>query len=212
VSGTHLPGRGELLDQSGPREDPRSPVDPAAIELDRETAITIDVGQWLRHEATQPTAVDVNAFDASDQLSRSPDLAPLFGLVARSLSSAIGVLDLMHFRVLILLSGRDSMSARELVGLTAMKPRNLLHLLDAMEAVEWIIVATPGRGVAEKVAITEKGSEMVEQVTSRRQQQIDGVLNRVSSDERSTIADAFNAFAAAAREPTMRKPRQGIAP
>jgi hypothetical protein len=197
-----------LVGSPGGSNCPRRP----AIELNRETAITIDVGQWLRNGATASSTLHVDEFGVGNQVPATPNLAPLFGLVARSLSSALGILDLVHFRVLILLSGADSMSARELTVLTGMKARSLLHLLDAMESVDWIRVATPGRGVAEKVAIAAKGSEMVERVTSRRQQQIDEVLTRISSEEQSMLANAFTAFAAAAREPTLRKPRKGIAP
>ncbi|HEX4059013.1 MAG TPA: hypothetical protein VHX87_11960 [Galbitalea sp.] len=188
-----------------------SPVDPASTQLGERDAITIDISSLLRSEVAEHAKLDTASLERVDELARNANIAPLIGLLSRSVDFALGFLDLPHFRILIILSQRSSITAAELVELMKFAPRKLLALLDSMENAGWIFTAVAGRGVAEAVSISEQGRELVNAVTTKRQRDIDEILARLSEDDRSTIAKAFRSFAEAAREPALRGPRTGVA-
>jgi len=191
---------------------PEPPIDPAAIELGQTVSVTIDIPALLRSGAIDPATSRRTRLDQVQGLTSDANIAPLIGVISRSVDFALGFLDLPHFRVLILLSGADSISVAELVVALSLNAKSTLALLDRMEDCGWIYTATPGRGVTETVAITEQGRSLVEDVTRKRQREIDEILDRLSEADRSTIATAFSSFATAAHEPAIRRPKKGIAP
>jgi DNA-binding MarR family transcriptional regulator len=193
-------------------ERPRARVDPAAIQINNTVSVTIDITQLLQNQAGHHTALDLRRLDSLGGLAGSPGIAPLLGVISRSLDSALGILELTHFRVLVLLSDKDSLIVAELMGLMKMRSRPLLNLLDAMAATGWIFTKTPGRGVTESIAITEQGRALVDRVTQQRQHEIDNILERMSEQDRAVLANAFNSFVEAAGEPTVRNPNKGLAP
>jgi len=191
---------------------PLTPIDPAAIEHGGIFKVTIDISRLLQNQAADGTAMDPGGLETFGGLADVPSIAPMLGLVSRSIASALGILELTHFRALVLLSERDSLIAAELMALMNMHSQPLMNLLDAMEGAGWIFATMRGRGVNEQVAITERGRAVVEEATRQRQNEIDDILARMSVQDRDTLATAFNAFAAAASESPVTKPKKGIAP
>ncbi len=100
----------------------------------------------------------------------------------------------------------------ELATLLNMRSRKAFELLDAMENSGWIGADSHARGLGERITITQQGRNAVESITVRRQREIDEILERLSESDRTRLADAFNAFAAAARERPVTEPKPGIAP
>jgi DNA-binding MarR family transcriptional regulator len=197
-----------------PTSDPErapTPVDPAGIELSDIVSVTIDITRFLRDLAGQPETLDPEKVASLVELAESASLTPILGLISRSVTSALGSLEVTHFRVLVLLSDRDSLIAAELMGMMRMPSGPLLRLLDAMDDAGWIYTHMRGRGVNETVAITEKGRALVDEVTAQRQNEIDEILVRMSEPDRNAVSAAFAAFAAAARESPVRKSKNGIA-
>jgi DNA-binding MarR family transcriptional regulator len=189
-----------------------APVDPAAIDLDKNSSITIDISGLLHSQAVDAVPLGTVGLKSVQELAGKANIAPLIGLLSRSVDFALGFVELPHFRVLIILSERDSISAAEIVQATKATSRKTLALLDSMENAGWIHALVPGRGVTETVAITEKGRALVEEVTTKRQQEIDEILQRLSEADRALIAKAFSSFATAANEPQIRRRKNGIAP
>jgi DNA-binding MarR family transcriptional regulator len=189
-----------------------NPVDPAGIELSDVLSVTIDITRFLRDQAGQPETLDPEKLASLVELAESASLTPILGLISRSVTSALGSLEITHFRVLVLLSDRDSLIAADLMRMMGMTPGPLLGLLDAMDDAGWIDTRMRGRGVNETVAITEKGRAVVDEVTAQRQNEIDEILARMTEPDRDTVSAAFAAFAAAARESPVRKPNRGPAP
>jgi DNA-binding MarR family transcriptional regulator len=187
-------------------------VDPAAIELPRVSEVTIDVTQLLQRQAASEQSLDLGGLVRVDDLADSSTVAPLLGLIARSVRSALDILELDHLRILMLLSQRDGISLVELSRLTALPARKLAIVLDAMESAEWITTSRPARGIGEAVAISATGSVLIERVIRQRQDEIDEILARMSGEDRATLARAFSSFAAAAAEPPLRPTRKGIKP
>jgi DNA-binding MarR family transcriptional regulator len=130
-------------------------------------------------------------------------------MVSRSVDFALGFLELPHFRILILLSERDSMPMSEIAAAMAMRSRTLSTLLHSMEATGWLTISGPDRGISDSATITEQGRAVVDDVTSKRQREIDEILQRLSDTDRAMIDTAFSSFAVAANEPAIRKRDKG---
>ena len=187
-------------------------VDPASVDLPPTVAVTIDISELLQREANRQTKLNVEGLNSVAELVANPGIAPMLGMIARSLDSALGFLDVTHIRVLLLLCQRESISVAELAGVMKMRARTALRMLDSMDDAGWIFTMTPGRGTREVVAISAQGRALIEDVTAQRQREIDSILGRMVEDDRESLTSAFNAFADAAGEFPLRKPRKGIAP
>jgi DNA-binding MarR family transcriptional regulator len=195
-------------------EHPRttSGPDPAAVDLSAPSAVSIDIGRLLGARAGIGRALDLDEFELSADLRAEPRIEPLLGLISRTIDSTIGILELAHLRVLILLSQKDVMSVAELASLMKLNTHRLSTLLDSMEASGWIDSGSRARGIGETIAIRQQGRDLVESLTERRQLEIDEILRRIPEEPRAELARAFNSFAAAAGEQPTGKPRRGIAP
>jgi len=189
-----------------------SVVDPAAIELRPVSEVTIDISQLLQTQSAAERRLELGGLESIDELAQSSTIRPLLGLISRSVSSALDILELDHLRILMLLSQRDAISLAELLRHTALEPRKLARVLDAMEAADWISTSRPARGIGETVAIAPAGSVLVERVTENRQREINDILARMPAEDRLTMARAFTSFANAAAEPVVRRPRLGLKP
>ncbi|HEY4268262.1 MAG TPA: MarR family transcriptional regulator [Galbitalea sp.] len=179
-------------------------VDPAAIDLGETLSISIDIGALLRAHAAVPAKRGNGSPATADA-----NIAPLIGMVSRSVDFALGFLELPHFRILILLSERDSMPMSEIAAAMAMRSRTLSTLLHSMEATGWLTISGPDRGISDSATITEQGRAVVDDVTSKRQREIDEILQRLSDTDRAMIDTAFSSFAVAANEPAIRKRDKG---
>jgi DNA-binding MarR family transcriptional regulator len=166
----------------------------------------------LREQAAADTRLEVDGLESLDELADGSTIAPLLGLIARSVKSALDILELDHLRILILLSQRDAISVTELSRLTTLQPRKLAKVLDAMEAADWISTSRPARGIGETVAVSPSGNALVQQVTQKRQSEIDEILARMSEEDRATVTRAFSSFASAAAEPALLRPKLGLQP
>lgn len=139
-------------------------------------------------------------------------IAPILSLVARSLAGDLELLPLPSIRALVVLSHGHSLSMRDLADALSLRIPTVLTTVDSLERDGWIYTAVHARGVAERVAITAKGRELVDRMTARREDEIKAVLGRMPDADRTQVAQAFASFAAAAGEPSVTRPRKGIAP
>lgn len=139
-------------------------------------------------------------------------IAPMLGLVARSLGTELDLLPLPSIRVLVVLSHGHAMTVRQLADVLSVRTRAMLAMIDSLESGGWIFTAVRARGVTERVGITASGRELVERMTARREHEIASILRRVPDGNRAQLAEAFTSFAVAAGEQPVSRPRKGIAP
>jgi DNA-binding MarR family transcriptional regulator len=190
---------------------PSSVPDPAAIDLPPTTSVTIDVALLLQAHAAAISGSAASRVPSPRLAHDDPGIEPVLALISRSVAGAIGVLELPHLRVLVLLSQNDSMLVSELATLMKLPYRRAFELLDVMESSDWIATDSSARGLGERIRITPQGRQVVESITAGRQREIDEILDRLSAVDRARLAHAFNAFAAAAGEDPVIAPRPEIA-
>lgn len=147
-----------------------------------------------------------------DVLKAKPDAADatltasraLLGVVARSVASALEVVTLPQFRVLILLSEDGPTRIGSIAERMGVVPSTFTRSVDRMVAGGWIARAeNPENRREVLIELTDDGHRLVEAVTERRRREIRGVLELLSDDDRELVARAFSVFNAAAGEPTV---------
>ena len=140
-----------------------------------------------------------NATDATLTASRA-----LLGVVARSVASALEVVTLPQFRVLVLLSANGPTRIGSLAERMEAVPSTFTRSVDRMVAGGWVARAeNPDSRREVLIELTDDGRRLVEAVTERRRREIRDVLKLLSRDDRAVVARAFTLFNAAAGEPTV---------
>ncbi|MEA9983835.1 MULTISPECIES: MarR family transcriptional regulator [Subtercola] len=128
----------------------------------------------------------------------------LLGVVARSVASALEVVTLPQFRVLVLLSASGPTRVGTLADQMTTLASTFTRSLDRMEVAGWITrIPGPGDRRAVLVELTDKGSQLVSDVTTRREQEIQKILAALSDEDRVALVRAFTLFATAAAEPSV---------
>jgi DNA-binding MarR family transcriptional regulator len=129
----------------------------------------------------------------------------MLGIVARSVAPALEQVSLPHFRVLVLLATSGPVRVGVLAERLDIVVSTFSRSLDRLEQSGWV-VRTPSvenrREVT--VSITDRGSELVQEVSTRRVLEFRAVLARVPAEDRTVLDHAFTAFADAAGEPELR--------
>jgi DNA-binding MarR family transcriptional regulator len=140
-----------------------------------------------------------DATDATLTASRA-----LLGVVARSVASALEVVTLPQFRVLVLLSAEGPTRIGSLAERMGVVPSTFTRSVDRMVAGGWIARAeNPDSRREVLIDLTDDGRRLVEAVTERRRREIRKVLALLPEDDRAVVARAFTLFNAAAGEPTV---------
>jgi len=140
-----------------------------------------------------------DATDATLTASRA-----LLGVVARSVASALEVVTLPQFRVLVLLSAEGQTRIGSLAERMGVVASTFTRSVDRMVASGWIVRAeNPDSRREVLIDLTDDGRRLVEAVTERRRREIRKVLALLTEDDRAVVARAFTLFNAAAGEPTV---------
>jgi Transcriptional regulators len=140
-----------------------------------------------------------NATDATLTASRA-----LLGVVARSVASALEVVTLPQFRVLVVLSADGPARIGSIAERMGAVPSTFTRSVDRMVAGGWIARSeNPDSRREVLIELTDDGRRLVEAVTERRRREIRDVLKLLSEDDRALVARAFTIFNAAASEPTV---------
>lgn len=148
---------------------------------------------------TEPLDAAPDAADATLTASRA-----LLGVVARSVASALEVVTLPQFRVLVILSADGPTRIGSLAGRIGAVPSTFTRSVDRMVAGGWIVRAeNPDSRREVLIELTDDGRRLVEAVTERRRREIRDVLKLLSEDDRALVARAFTLFNTAAGEPTV---------
>lgn len=139
---------------------------------------------------------ETEASDAAVTGSRA-----LLGVVARSVTSALELVTLPQFRVLVVLATSEPLRMGALADRLGVLPSTFSRSIDRMVMGGWVQRATsPDSRREVLIELTSAGRTLVDDVTGRRRRDIALILSRMTRDEQDAVRYAFEAFAEAAGE------------
>ena len=138
----------------------------------------------------------MSAADATLLVSRA-----LLGVVARSVSSALEVVSLPQFRVLVVLSGSGPIRMGALAERVRANQSTFSRSMDRIVAGGWAQRSTSPDSRREiLISLTAAGRALVDEVTERRHREISAILDRLTSSEQDSVRAALGLFAVVADE------------
>ncbi|HEX3678526.1 MAG TPA: MarR family transcriptional regulator [Galbitalea sp.] len=138
----------------------------------------------------------VSAADATLLASRA-----LLGVVARSVSSALEVVTLPQFRVLVVLSSSGPMRMGALAEHVHANQSTFSRSMDRIVAGGWAQRSTsPDSRREVLITLTDTGRALVDEVTEHRHREISTILERLTRSEQESVRAALELFAIAADE------------
>jgi DNA-binding MarR family transcriptional regulator len=125
----------------------------------------------------------------------------LMGVVARSMASALEVVTLPQFRVLVVLAADGPTRMGALAGRLGSNASTLTRTMDRIVAGGWAErTASPDSRREVVVCLTASGHALVDEVVARRRAELAKILERLSDSERASVEAALSLFAGAAGE------------
>lgn len=145
--------------------------------------------------------VDTNS-DLIDSFLRASRL--LVALSARSLDEASSPITFAQFRALLVISRGSANNQTQLAEELDVAPSSVTRMVDRLESaflVERTRAGSGTRGLA--LCVTEKGQQVVQEVTDRRRALIAEVVANMPTDRVDALVEALDAFADAGNEPKL---------
>ncbi|TFC19604.1 MarR family transcriptional regulator [Cryobacterium algoritolerans] len=143
------------------------------------------------------STADARAADATLAASRA-----LLGVVARSMVSALEVVTLPQFRVLVVLSAAGPTRMGAVAERMGVIPSTFSRFIDRMVAGGWVErTSSPDSRREVLLELTPSGRRLVDEVTERRREGILAVLSAMTDKQQGAVHHALQAFADAAGEP-----------
>lgn len=126
----------------------------------------------------------------------------LLGVVARSVATALEVVTLPQFRILVVLVGSGPMRMGALAERMHAVPSTFSRTIDRMVTGGWVErSASPDSRREVMIDVSSHGRQLVSHVTDLRRREIETVLKSMSEDDRRLVTLALSKFSAAAGEP-----------
>lgn len=123
----------------------------------------------------------------------------LVAVAARSLDAVAEEVTLVQYRVLVELAARGSQTLVELAEVLEVSPSTATRMCDRLVHKGLI---TRRRSSSDrrqvKVALSQVGRELINEVTRKRREELSIIMARVSPDDRKTVLEALRTFADAA--------------
>ncbi|MFF1510415.1 MarR family winged helix-turn-helix transcriptional regulator [Streptomyces sp. NPDC058326] len=128
----------------------------------------------------------------------------LVAVSARSLATVEESITLPQFRMLVVLSTHGPSKLVALADHLGVQPSTAMRMVDRLIASGLMSRRTnPSNRRETELSLTEEGSRVVQDVTSRRREEITSILRRLEPGRRSALVDALDAFNSAGREPAI---------
>ncbi|WP_144765784.1 MarR family winged helix-turn-helix transcriptional regulator [Curtobacterium sp. 9128] len=126
----------------------------------------------------------------------------LLGVVARSMAPALEDVTVPQFRLIVLVVTLGPTRSGDLAERLAVGPSTLTRNVDRLVAGGWV-ERRPGEESRREVLIaaTQRGWDLVAEVTERRRQELATVLLRVPEAERAAVVTGMGALRRAMGEP-----------
>lgn len=127
----------------------------------------------------------------------------LVAVSARSLNEVEDSLTLPQFRALVVLASRGPLRLTHLAEHLAVNPSTAMRMAERLAAAGMIDRSPNPDNRRESIAsLTDAGRQVVEQVTSRRREEITAIVERMPADHLDRLAEALESFSAAGGEPS----------
>ncbi len=121
---------------------------------------------------------------------------------ARATSQVDESLTIAQFRTLLILSNQGPVNLATLAGLLGVQPSATGRMVDRLVAADLIDRLPHPTSRRELLAtLTDRGRDVVQQVTERRRAEIARVVENMPAGERHGLVQALTAFTAAGGEP-----------
>jgi DNA-binding MarR family transcriptional regulator len=125
----------------------------------------------------------------------------LVGVAARSLAGLEEEVTLAQYRMLVLLSSRGPQRVADLAQALGVNPSTATRMSDRLVAKRLARRhRTPSDRRSVRVGVTPAGRAIVDEVTTRRRQEIGRIVAGMAPGRRELLVDALRAFAEAAGE------------
>ncbi|GGR20176.1 MarR family winged helix-turn-helix transcriptional regulator [Streptomyces roseolus] len=150
------------------------------------------------HEGTEPAVDDIEA------VTRAVVTASrlLVAVSARSLATVEESITLPQFRMLVVLSTHGPSKLVALAEHLGVQPSTAMRMVDRLIAAGLVSRRTNPENRRETVqSLTSEGDRVVRHVTTRRRDEITGILRRLDPSQRNALVDALTAFNSAGQEP-----------
>ncbi|MCE0763720.1 MarR family transcriptional regulator [Pseudonocardia kujensis] len=125
----------------------------------------------------------------------------LVAVAARSLAAVEEDVTLPQYRALIVLAQHGARRPADLAGALDVSPSSATRMCDRLVAKGLIERDRTGEDRREvRVALSERGRALVEEVTRRRRAELATLLGGLPAESRTAVVEALRTFAAAAGE------------
>ncbi|GGY84257.1 MarR family winged helix-turn-helix transcriptional regulator [Streptomyces omiyaensis] len=154
-----------------------------------------------KHAGAEPAPDDIEA------VTRAVLTASrlLVAVSARSLATVEESITLPQFRMLVVLSTHGPSKLVTLAEHLGVQPSTAMRMVDRMIAAGLVSRRTnPGNRRETMQSLTSEGERVVQHVTTRRRDEITGILRRLDPAQRSALVNALAAFNSAGQEPPYR--------
>lgn len=128
----------------------------------------------------------------------------LVAVSARSISSVDESITLPQFRLLVVLSTRGRLKLATLADHLRVNPSTATRMIDRLITMDLVSrQVNPNSRREVVVGLTDTGSDVVDQVTQRRREEIAQIVSRMPAKHRQDLVQALEAFAEAGGEPPL---------
>ncbi|MEV6791912.1 MarR family transcriptional regulator [Streptomyces sp. NPDC051320] len=153
-------------------------------------------------ERARPTAPGIDDVDAVTHAVLTASRL-LVAVSARSLAEVEDRVTLPQFRLLVVLSTHDTAKLVVLADLLDVNPSTAMRMLDRLISAGLADRQTnPDNRRETLLRLTADGYRLVEEVTTRRRQEIASIVAKIAPEQRSALVDALTAFSNAGGEPS----------
>jgi DNA-binding MarR family transcriptional regulator len=162
-----------------------------------------------RDQPAAPDGVDVDAV-TSAVLTAS---RLLVAIAARSLASAGDAVTLPQFRLMVVLASRGHLKLTAVADELAVNPSTALRMVERLSIAGMVTrAANPTVRREVVLGLTERGRQVVDEVTARRREEIASIVARMRAPQRAALVAALEAFAEAGGEPPAEPPPRELSP
>ncbi|MDF5755186.1 MarR family transcriptional regulator [Spongiactinospora sp. TRM90649] len=125
----------------------------------------------------------------------------LVGIAARSLAAVEGRVTLPQFRMLVVLSGHGETKLVTMAELLDVNSSTAMRMADRLASAGLIVrEVNPVNRRETLMRLTADGRRLVDEVTTRRREEIDSIVSRMAPQHRTALIEAMAAFNEAAGE------------
>ncbi|MFE1776654.1 MarR family winged helix-turn-helix transcriptional regulator [Streptomyces sp. NPDC059008] len=128
----------------------------------------------------------------------------LVGVSARSLAAVEDKVTLPQFRLLVVLSVHGATNLSTVAELLGVNPSTAMRMIDRLTGAGLTDrQANPDNRRETLIQLTEDGRRIVDEVTTRRREEIAAIVGRMDPAQGEALVDALTAFTEAAGEPAV---------